>query len=188
MRHGQYSSRVLGGAAVVMVLAALGGPPAVAEEGGQWRGKGVLVVVDKLSMKVEDRANHTVAATEFDGLVFNEEGKPFLDKARYQIVAMNDAGVLRAGYNIFTDSEGAKVFAKYTVTESKPPEHNGTFELTGGTGKYEGITGTGTFRIVYINDRVGWNEFSADYAIPPPAPPKPGSGKPAAGGSQPPSK
>lgn len=188
MRHWQACVRTSVAAAVVLAFAAVCGLPAVAEEGGQWRGKGVVVVVDKLSMKVEDRANHTVAATEFDGLVFNEEGKPFLDKARYQIVAMNDAGVLRAGYNIFTDSEGAKVFAKYTVTESKPPEHNGTFELTGGTGKYEGITGTGTFRIVYINDRVGWNEFSADYAIPTPPPPKPGSAKPAAGGTPPPSK
>jgi hypothetical protein len=187
MRHGRYSSRVLGGAVFALLLAAVGGLPAVAEEVGQWHGKGILVVVDKMSMKVEDRANHTVAATEFDGAVFSDEGSSFLDKARYQAVAVNDAGVLRVGYNTFTDAEGAKVFAKYTVTESKPPEHHGTLELTGGTGKYEGITGSGTFRIVYISDRVGWNELSAEYTIPPP-PPKVGSGKPAAGGTPPPSK
>ena len=154
---------------------AVGVSPAAAQEIGQWHGKGVVVVVDKISMKVEDRANHTVAATEFDGAVFNDEGKPFLDRARYQVVAVNDAGVLRVGYNTFTDADGAKVFAKYSVTESKPPEHHGTLEFTGGTGKYEGITGSGTFRLIYISDRVGWSELSAEYTIPPPkaAPGKP---------------
>jgi hypothetical protein len=184
MRHGHHFSRISGGAVVALLLAAVGGLPAVAEEVGQWRGKGVLVVVDKLSMKVEDRANHTVAATEFDGAVFNDEGKPFLDKARYQVVAVNDAGVLRVGYNTFTDADGAKVFAKYTVTDSKPPEHQGILEFTGGTGKYEGIIGGGAFRLVYISDRVGWNEFNADYRISPP-PPKPAPGKPPAAGTQP---
>jgi hypothetical protein len=167
------------------MLAAGGGLPAVAEEAGQWHGKGVLVVIEKTSMKVEDRANHTVAATEYDGAVFNDEGKPFLDKARYQVVAVNDAGVLRVGYNTFTDADGAKVFAKYSVTESKPPEHHGTLEFTGGTGKYEGITGSGTFRIVYISDRVGWDELSAEYTIP--AATK-GSSKPPTTGTTPPSK
>jgi hypothetical protein len=185
MRHGYCFSRVLGGAVFVLMLAAGGGLPAVAEEAGQWHGKGVLVVIEKTSMKVEDRANHTVAATEYDGAVFNDEGKPFLDKARYQVVAVNDAGVLRVGYNTFTDADGAKVFAKYSVTESKPPEHHGTLEFTGGTGKYEGITGSGTFRIVYISDRVGWDELSAEYTIPPP---KAGSSKPSATGTTPPSK
>ena len=177
MRHGRYSSRLSGGAVLALMLAANAGPPAVAEEAAQWHGKGILVVVEKTSMKVEDRANHTVAATEYDGAVFNDEGKPFLDKARQQVVAVNDAGVLRVGYNIFTDGDGAKVFAKYSVTESKPPEHRGTLEFTGGTGKYEGITGGGTFRLVYISDRVGWNEFSAEYTLPPP---RAGSGKPPA--------
>ena len=179
MRRGHYSSRVLGGAVVALLLAAVGGPPVLAEEASQWHGKGILVVGEKTSMKVEDRANHTGAATEYDGAVFNDEGKPFLDKARHQVVAVNDAGVLRVGYNTFTDADGAKVFAKYSMTESKPPEHSGTLEFTGGTGKYEGITGGGTFRIVYITDRVGWNEINAEYIIPPP-PAKAGSSKPPA--------
>jgi hypothetical protein len=183
MRQRYCSSRVFRGPVLALMLA-VGAPPALAEEAGQWHGRGILVVVDKTSMKVEDRANHTVAATEYDGAVFNDEGKPFLDKARYQVVAVNDAGVLRAGYYTFTDAEGAKVFAKYNVTESKPPEHNGTLEFTGGTGKYEGISGGGTFRIVYIGDRVGWTEVNAEYTIPPP-PPKAASGKPAAGTTSP---
>jgi hypothetical protein len=183
MRHGYCSSHVFCGPVLALILA-IGGVPALAEETGQWHGKGIMVVVEKTVMKVEDRANHTVAATEYDGAVFNDEGKPFLDKARYQVVAVNDAGVLRVGYNTFTDGDGAKVFAKYSVTESKPPEHHGTLEITGGTGKYDGITGSGTFRIVYVSDRVGWNELNAEYTIPP----KAGPGKPPATGTPPPNK
>ena len=174
MQHGYRSSQVLSGPVFALMLAVGGGPPAAAEEAGQWHGKGILVVVEKTSMKVEDRANHTVAATEYDGAIYNNDGNPFLDKARYQVVALNDSGVTRGGYKTFTGADGSKVFAKYSVTESKPPEHRGTFEFTGGTGKYEGITGSGTFRIVYISDRVGWDELSAEYTIPTP---KAGSSK-----------
>jgi len=45
-----------------------------------------------------------------------------------------DTGVIRGGYKTFTEADGSKVFAKYTVTEFKLPEVNGTFEFTGGTG------------------------------------------------------
>jgi hypothetical protein len=184
MRHGYCSSHVFCGPVIALILAVGGGGSPAAEEAGQWHGKGVLVVVDKTSMKVEDRANHTVAVTEYDGAIYNDEGKPFLDRARYQVVALNDSGVMRNGYKTFTDADGSKVFAKYSVTESKPPEHRGTIEFTGGTGKYEGITGSGTLRIVYISDRVGLDELSAEYTIPP----KAGSGKPPATGTPPPSK
>jgi hypothetical protein len=71
------------------------------------------------------------------------------------------------------------------VTESKPPEHRGTIEFTGGTGKYEGISGSGTLRIVYISDRVGLDELSAEYTIPTA---KAVPAKPAATGTTSPSK
>jgi hypothetical protein len=41
--------------------------PAVAEETGQWVGRAVLVTLSSKSVKLEDRADHTVSVTEFDG-------------------------------------------------------------------------------------------------------------------------
>ncbi|HEX6840747.1 MAG TPA: hypothetical protein VF113_04435 [Stellaceae bacterium] len=156
----------LGSAAVAAAIAA--SPPAVAEETGHWEGKGVLVVSSRTMLKVEDSANHSVSLTEWDGAIFNGQGKSFLDKARYQVVAPVDTAGARGGYKTFSERDGSKVFAKFIGTEAKPPEFRGTFEFTGGTGKYEGITGNGTFHLVMVSDKAAWDELVGDYKLPTP--------------------
>ncbi len=140
--------------------------PAAAEESGQWHAKGVLVILEQHTVKVEDRANHTVTLVDWDGAVFNSDGKPFLDKARYQGVGVTDMGVSSGGYKTFTDADGSKVFATYRRTVAIPPELRGTFEFIGGTGKYAGITGSGTYYLVFISDKAAWDELSGEYRIP----------------------
>ena len=162
MRTGYLSSW----AALTLMLATANILPAAAEESGHWHGLSVLVITDQKVAKVEDRANHMVYVTEYDGAVYNGDGKPFLDKARYQVVALVDVGVTVGGYKIFTDADGSKVFAKFTVTEGKRPDLRGTFEFTGGTGKYEGITGKGTFHDVFVSDKAAWDELVGEYKIP----------------------
>jgi hypothetical protein len=162
MRTGYLSSW----AALTLVLATANSLPVAAEESGHWHGLSVLVATDKKVAKVEDRADHMIYVTEYDGAVYNGDGKPFLDKARYQVVALVDTAVSRGGYKTFTDADGSKVFAKYAVTEVKMPDVRGTFEFTGGTGKYEGITGNGTFHDVFVSDKAAWDELVGDYKIP----------------------
>lgn len=157
----------LASAAVATAIAAAS-PPAVAEESGHWEGKGVLVVTARSAVKLEDRANHSVSLTEWDGAVFNGQSKSFLDKARYQVAAPVDTAGARDGYKTFSEGDGSKVFAKYTPTEAKPPEFRGTFTFTGGTGKYEGITGNGTYHLVMVSDKAAWDELVGDYKIPTP--------------------
>lgn len=84
MRHQNRSGRALGGAAVALILATGGGapPPAAAEEAGQWFGRAVLVVTSSKGVRVDDRPDHAVSLSEMDGVVFNGDGRPFLDKAR----------------------------------------------------------------------------------------------------------
>ena len=92
---------------VVLALAApAASVPAVAEESGQWFGRAVLVTLSSKSVKLEHRADHTVSVTEYDGAVFNADGKPFLDKARYQVVDLTDAGTSSGGYKTFTETDG----------------------------------------------------------------------------------
>jgi hypothetical protein len=79
-------------AASTLMLAMAATWPAVAEETGHWHGLGGLVIVDKKAVNLEDRPNHTAGISEFDGAVFNADGKPFLDKARYQVVSITDTG------------------------------------------------------------------------------------------------
>lgn len=159
-------SRAVRGATFALVLAMGGALSATAEEAGQWHGKGVLVIIARNATEVEGLANHRVSTTEYDGAVFNGDGKPFLDKARYHVVALLDSGVTSGGYKTFTASDGSRVIAKFTSTEVKLPEINGTFEFTNGTGKYEGITGKGTFHFVFVSDKAAWDELSGEYHIP----------------------
>jgi len=162
MHTGIFSSFV----ALTLVLATANSLPAAAEDSGHWHGLSVLVATDKKVVKLEDQPNHMVYVTEYDGAVYNGDGKPFLDRARYQVVSYDDTAVTRAGYKNFTDADGSKVFAKYTVTEAKMPDVRGTFEFTGGTGKYEGITGNGTFHDVFVSDKAAWDELVGEYKIP----------------------
>jgi hypothetical protein len=130
MRYHLNSSWMCG--CVVLALAVpAAAVPAVAEEAGQWFGRAVLVTLSSKSL--EGRADHTVSVTEFDGAVFNADGKPFLDKARYQVVDLTDAGTSSGGHKTFTEADGSKVFAKYVLKDAKPKEFRGTFEFTGGT-------------------------------------------------------
>ena len=151
------------GATLLLVAASI---PAVAEESGQWFGRAVLVTISSKIAKAEDRPDHTLSVTECDGVVFNADGKPFLDKARYQIVDFTDAGVSSIGYKTFTEAGGSKVFAKYTLKEAKLPDLHGVFEFTGGTGKYAGITGGGEYHVVVVSDTALWDELHGQYTIP----------------------
>jgi len=151
-------------AIVTLMLAAT--LPAAADDAGHWRVLAALVVTDQKTVKVDGPADHMVSVSEQDGAIHNADGKSFLDKARYQVVSVVDTGVIRGGYKTFTEADGSKVFAKYTVTEFKPPEVNGTFEFTGGTGKYQGITGNGKFHYVRVSDKAAWDELIGDYKIP----------------------
>jgi hypothetical protein len=151
-------------AIVTLMLAA--NLPAAADDSGRWRGLAALVVTDQKTVKVDDGTDHVVIVSEQDGAIQNADGNSFLDKARYQVVSVVDTGVIRGGYKTFTEADGSKVFAKYTVTEFKLPEVNGTFEFTGGTGKYQGITGNGKFHYVRVSDRAAWDELIGEYKIP----------------------
>jgi hypothetical protein len=167
MSKRRYLVSALGSAAVAAAIVA-SSPPAVAEESGHWEGKGVLVITARTMVKVEDSANHSVGFSEWDGAIFNGEGKSFLDKARYQVASPLDTAGARSGYKTFSDGDGSKVFAKYTPTEVKPPEFRGTFTFTGGTGRYEGITGDGTYHLVMVSDKAAWDELVGNYKLPAP--------------------
>ena len=161
MRTGYVSSAIV----TLMLTANL---PAAADDAGHWRGLAALVATDQKIVNVDDGTDHVVILSELDGAIHNADGKSFLDRARDQVVSMFDTGGIRGGYGTFTEADGSKVFAKYTVTLFKPPEVNGTFEFTGGTGKYQGIIGNGVFHYVSVSDRATWGELAGDYKIPTP--------------------
>ncbi len=150
--------------ALTLVLTWMGA--AWAEEGGQWHGKAVLVNTQIMTSSVGDDQDHALMMGDDRGLVFNEDGESFLDKAEYHVHWMVDTGGMVGGrYKTFIASDG-QVFAKFTITELSDAGGNGTWEFTKGTGKYEGITGRGDFKYTNVSDTVYWDLLEGEYKIP----------------------
>ena len=154
-------------AVAAMLTAGFAGASALAEESGKWRGQAALVITAVKEVKVADQNNHQVSMTEFDGIVFSAGEKPFLDKARYQVVDLYDSGgMISGGYKTFTAEDGSQVFAKYEVLGGASPTYNGKWSFVGGTQKFKGISGNGTFTITWTSDTTAWDILEGDYKIP----------------------
>ncbi len=137
-----------------------------AGETGKWLGKAVLTSVYFKSLAVADKDGHKIMMGEDAGLVFNENGEAFLDKAEYRVQWIVDTGgMVKGGYKTFTDTSG-KVFAKFTIGEFTDTGPIGTWEFVGGTGKYEGITGLGDFKVTNVSDAVYWDLLEGEYKLP----------------------
>jgi hypothetical protein len=102
---------------------------------------GMLTNTQAVTFTVGDKPGHQIYLTKMEGMV---QSAGVLNNARYEITDLSDTAGQSGGYKTFTLPDGSKIFAKYEVTEpgDKP---KGKITFTGGTGKYEGITGTGTY-------------------------------------------
>ena len=98
----------------------------------------------------EIEKGHIYWQGEFSGTFFNDKGKGSLfHTAAVRCPAYNDIDTVNkknvyAGYCIITDLDGDQAYLKWQGggdTKIGP----GTFEYTGGTGKYKGISGSNTF-------------------------------------------
>ena len=135
------------------------GMPAHAEDWkvvGQfgWFGVGKTYEVEK---------GHVYWVGEFNGTFFNDKGKGSLfDRAAVKCPAYNDIDANQkkntiAGYCIIADTDGDQAYLRFQGqgdVKSSP----GTFEYTGGTGKYKGISGSNTFVGV---TQVNWTDGTA---------------------------
>lgn len=120
-----------------------------------WFGVGKAYEIDK---------GHIYWVGEFSGTFFNDKGKGSLfDKAAVKCPAHNDIDTIKkknsyAGYCIITDTDGDQAYLKWQGggdTKVGP----GTWEYTGGTGKYKDISGS-NYTFVGFN-QVNWADGTA---------------------------
>lgn len=141
--------------------------------GEEFRGRGMLTSTAFNKVDVPDEEDHALMHGADDGVIFNETGGEFLDNARYQVFWMLDKlgsgdGKVQ-GYKVFTMADDSKVFARF---EGKPGSASsdgrarGTWTLTGGTGKYEGVKGHGNFTYTPITDTVAWDLLEGEVELP----------------------
>jgi len=94
---------------------------------------------------------HQIFVGEFTGGFTNADGKGFMHSTSWVCPGVNDTmnniTQYGRGYCVVTDLDGDKAYLSWKGgNETKPGEANGTFQWTGGTGKYKGITGDNTYK------------------------------------------
>ncbi|MCW5622202.1 MAG: hypothetical protein KIS79_13935 [Burkholderiales bacterium] len=137
-----------------------------AAERGKFKGRSVLVSVQFHEINApEGNPAKAVQIGELDGVLFNDTGKTFLDKAHYQVVWKGDGNGAGECFKTFTDSAG-KVFANCVGRTGDNGEEQGTITLVGGTGAYAGIKGKGVYKLKMVSERAMWDVIEFDYEIP----------------------
>lgn len=156
--------------AVALVFPSLNTPTSAGEK-GKWRAHAVSTAVSSKFVPVADQKDHSVYFGEWEGVVLTDGDSTFLQNARYQLVVMMDSAAAvipggDAGYKTFTAADGGQVFAKYQGTEAAAPVYKGKWEFVGGTGKYAGIKGHGSYTYHSVTDTTGWDVLEGEYELP----------------------
>ena len=97
-------------------------------------------------------ANRSVSVGMVPGVIFNNAGKGFLHKARVDCTLLNDVNQGRSNANgtcVVTDADGDKVFVEWKCAGAMPA-CPGDERFVGGTGKYNGISGSSKFQGNFI--------------------------------------
>ncbi len=114
-------------------------------------------------------ADRVVYAGVVPGVMFNNEGKGFMHKARVDCTLYNDVNQGRAnavGTCVVMDAVGDKIFVEWKCS-GVMPACPGTERFVGGTGKYKGISGNQTFQGNFIGDTgAGWSDWKGEYKLP----------------------
>jgi hypothetical protein len=163
--------RKFGCISLILLAFATAVVPAWAGEKGKWLAHAAIAATNSKTVNIADQKDHFVYLGEWDGVVFTDGGGTFLHNARYQVVDLEDSAAAvvpgsDGGYKTFTATDGGQVFAKYQNTESAPPVQKGKWEFIGGTGKYQGIKGHGTYTYHAVTDNTAWDTLEGEYELP----------------------
>ncbi len=97
---------------------------------------------------------HVFFAGAFSGVFFSDAANGFLDKTAVECPGTNDIvnglSIANHGYCIVTDKDGDKAFLVWKGKDTTPNAGGGDQQWTGGTGKYSGLKGNGTYRYTGI--------------------------------------
>jgi hypothetical protein len=152
--------------AVVAVSLSLSALSADLPKSGKYSGHYGWTFTGQVQKLGEDRV---VYAGMVPGVMFNNEGKGFMHKARVDCTLFNDVNKGRANANgtcVVTDADGDKVFVEWRCA-GVMPACPGTERFVGGTGKYKGISGDQKFQGNFIGDTgAGWSDWSGEYKLP----------------------
>ena len=155
-------------AAFVAVLVAIA-PAAVQSEPLEKKGTTPYVThfIFRPLMTIDTAELGKATTLEAVGTTQNLKGEKMLDKMSARCVALNVASGDKKyidGACVLADSDGDKIFSTFDTRDldkSRPKMDCGTHIITGGTGKYKGITGSEPFACIAMPALAGSGEYFA---------------------------
>ena len=113
---------------------------------------------------------HVVTQDSYDGTFFNDDGDGFLHETSWVCPGTTDTvngKGTAGGHCLITDKDNDKVFGTWKGTIDQEAGFNGNYQMTGGTGKYAGISVDGSFRATTIGDTPqGLGLMKGDWKLP----------------------
>jgi hypothetical protein len=118
--------------------------------GEKYRGRHIFYTTKWEPVEVGDKEGHIIAIVERKGIHTDFDRKPFSDGWAIHNVGIIDMNTKTGtgysyGYDVLTDKDGDKVFHKWEGKPGKNGQWGGTVTFLGGTGKWKGINGTGSW-------------------------------------------
>ena len=120
-------------------------------------------------MEVGDVPGHFMGVSQFHGLSFYTKGPvngEIITRMGTTIFDVVKGKGINTGHEVKTFNDGSTLFLKYGGTQTpiaggKKTAFEGTWEVSGGTGRYTGAKGTGTFK----GERIGDIKTGGDYYV-----------------------
>ena len=140
--------------------------PAAAEK---WIFHGTSFNTEVQNMDVGDKEGHMLLLTKSQQLYVNETRGDIVTGTSVSTMDINPTAMKMTlqGYGIVADKDGDKIIRTHEGKMVGKNQWAGTFIYTSGTGKFEGITGTGTFTMHSMGQgQPAYIEAEADVEIP----------------------
>ncbi len=141
---------------------------ALAGEKIKYKSHGAIFNDNWEQIEVGDEKGHVLAVYKSKAIYFNEStGKKSVGFSvnTMDINFKTGQGFVQ-GYGITTDKDGDKMIRSHKGKPAGKGHWKGTFVYVKGTGKFEGITGGGTWNSYSLSKGQSYNEVEGEYQLP----------------------
>ncbi len=130
------------------------------------KGRSVFRMTKKEEIEVGDVPGHVVGVIEDKGLTFYENGE--IATMSNVFTFDNTYGIGTAqGYSIYTFEDGSTQVHKWQESWTEEGLCKGTYTYVRGTGRFEGIKGSGSFSGKFFESvATGYDDFTGTYTLP----------------------
>ncbi len=158
---------------VFVSILTLGMAASLAQEKYQIKGNSTYAIIDHQGAFLDDVMGTLLSMSKMEGVNYSTGAKEFMDEARLLSVMRHDnMDGTSQGYSKFTKNDDVVYFKSETrLNNTLSDEGNpvttfeGNFTAIKGTGQYDNIRGSGTFKGRYLSGYILYVDWEGEYWI-----------------------